>query len=228
MNKYFLASAIFLSLIFVNSVQAQTSNNQLPATELNKILSGYIGGIGKTVSDNFRLYRPMEPEWENNSEVTEIRSYSNAKRLAAIYLLLDLQDKHEAKAFPNIHKDPNHFLLRLATRLPVLVLYNSLLSDLPNNIVIKDYIQSESSDIKLALNLHGTMNMFLQNQQNRKSKMTMLLFSNEEIVKEALELKVNGMASIDILAVKSFMTILTRFCQPDMGGSACLDDARSR
>lgn len=230
MNKPFfkLALVIAIGFNFTQSAVAQTTNNNLPASEVKRRLSAYVGDIGKTVSDNFRLYRPMELEWENNSEVTEIRSYSNTKRLAAIYLLLDLQDKHEAKIYPNVQNNPNHFLLRLANRLPVLSLYNSLLSDLPNNEIIRDYIQSEASDIGLALNMHGSMNMFLQSQKNRRSKITMLLLSNEETTIELLKFMEEGMATIDTLAVKSFMTSLTRFCQPDMGANACLHDARSR
>lgn len=220
-------SVVLSALLFItapiNFAEAQSLTEADRAT-----LKNYVGAVGKILSDNFRLYRPMEDDWTNNPEVIEIRSYSNSRRLAAIYLLLEIQEKHEARIYPYNREKPNLFLLRLANRLPVLSLYSGLLTDLPNNEIIKDYIQGEASDINLALGMHGSMGLFLQGQSNRKSKLNMLLLSKREITAEVLQFKAEGMEAIETLAVKSFMTSLTRFCLPDMGAHACLNDARNR
>ena len=175
-------------------------------------LSGFIAKNSQKIVGNKKIGANFVIDWKENPEINEISSYSDDKRVATIEAVIGYLGENEKKIFPEIISS-DHAIVYIAVRFVALNFLTSLVSSSNNDIVIKDYLDSEIADLQMMLN--GTFDygaMYLNARKMRDDKIVLLLSQNKGFITEKLTLMMNDINVARVLANKTSIISLMQTC----------------
>ncbi|WP_421705220.1 hypothetical protein [Alloalcanivorax xenomutans] len=126
--------------------------------------------------------------WEEESEVKEIKSYSPLKRMAAVYLVVGAMENNDGKLFPKSEKNQDQLSVMLASRYIAFRYIVGFIGGRGEEDGMRDYIESEISDLNLMFNDKIPYIFYLKSHQDRKNKLLYVYGSDEKFVEEMLSL----------------------------------------
>lgn len=198
-------SILFILFLFHHSVAA-LENEQLDA------FTNFISKSAKTIGGDKQIGVKLSMDWKENPEIKIISTYSDIKRVATIETIVGYLNKNEKKIFPNINSS-DHAIMLIATRLVSLKYINSLVSTSDNDVVIKDYIDSEIADLTMMLNGTTDYNaVYINASKARDEKIAMLLYINKEFLTNKLTLMMDETNIAQVLANKTYLISLVQTC----------------
>ena len=197
MHCVFLSAILSVLLFQVEDCFAADSQD----LEKNaQIASKIITNSAKKLTTGKALY--VQTSWGENAEVKVVRSFSVAKKVAVLYNVIDFLESNDEIIFDSAS---------VLTRLTALSYLSTLVVPATENeLIIKDYMDGEISDLKLVLANRLPYGIYRASRKARDDKRTMLLMSNKEFVVEFLRIGIG--AEQDPLPKKlANITMMTSF-----------------
>ena len=183
-----LLLAIFGAFLF-QAGSCLAADSQNAETERNVgIASRTIANAAKKLTAGKALNVSMN--WGENLEVKEVRSFSAAKRVAIIYNAINFLEKNDEVIFEKLKTNEYQLAASVLTRLRALSYLSELVGSTENELIIKDYIDGEVSDLKLVLAHRIPYGIYRSSRKMRDDKRSMLLMTDKGFVEELLNIEV--------------------------------------
>jgi hypothetical protein len=182
-------------------------------------IARYLANSAKKLTDDKQLV--ASGNWIENPEVGEVKKYGVAKRAAALYKLISLQQENEDKILAGAGKNQDQFAFALLTRLGSYSLYQELLGKEGFDAYIKDFLDGEIFDIKMVFAGKIPDGAYTQTRSTRKSKLDMLLMTEKPFVEELLRIDIDAKKNADNktlanLGAKTFVMSLANTCMANV------------
>ena len=188
--------------------QQTNSDNLLPAVAEN--ITALVTKLGTGV-DAAGLH-DLNTEWEQNSEIKVVFSYSKVKKLATIHAVIWRLQENDEKIFSGIESNPNLLATMLITRYFSYSYLRELTDDTDSDLLIRNYLDGEISDLRLVLNHTLSYGLYAQSRDQRKFKMDFISMSARDYAKELLAAKIENGTTIIVLANKTTGISLFKTC----------------
>ena len=165
-----------------------------------------IGGAEVTIS------------WSDNPEVKEIAGFIADKRIGTLMKIINELADNEKTIFPNIKTNSDQLAATIIMRIYSFDYLNELISSTDNDVIVKDYLDSEIADLKMVLSHKISYGLYVKSQEARNNKREMLLFSQEKILTEYMNLPNKEDNIAKAVENKTSIVALTDVCQtnPDL------------
>jgi len=124
-----------------------------------------IGGAEVTIS------------WSDNPEVKEIAGFIADKRIGTLMNIINELADNEKTIFPNIKTNSDQLAATIIMKIYSFDYLNELISSTDNDVIIKDYLDSEIADLKMVLSHKISYGLYVKSQEERNNKREMLSFS---------------------------------------------------
>ena len=198
---------VFLALFSINGLTQQPSGtaDEVRVSSLSAKLTGFFGKLGDGVTS-------VNMDWKENSEVKEILSFPSLKRVAAIKTVVDTLRANDLKVFPKSESDQNHLAAMVITRLLALNHIKELIGETPDDLGMKDYLDSEIGDLALVIAHKIPYDFYLKASKQREDKIAYLYFSNEEFIGALLKFRTEKTNSVIRLSNKTTAISLLENC----------------
>ena len=212
----------FLCILSINSFGQAKQNDPRIAK-----ISQYLASTAKTIGGPNQLgVKSVSMNWGANDEIKEIKGYSAKKRVGALMQLAYYQTENEEKAFPKLNKDQDQLAISLMVRLFSLSKYATLVGDTTNDLVMKDYFDSEVTDLKLVFESKIHYQQYLQMRKIREDKFGMILLQDEGVGTEVFTLGSIKNNSMQSLANKTVVISLYEACLQNLDLCVKLSSAK--
>ncbi|MGV0960496.1 MAG: hypothetical protein ACOYB1_11735 [Limnohabitans sp.] len=176
-------------------------------------IANYISSTAKIVGGANQLgVRSVSMNWVENNEIKEIKGYYAKKRIGALMQLVEYEKQIEEKTFPKFAKDQDQLAITLMVRLFSYAKYATLVGDTTNDLVMKDFFDSEVTDIKLVFDHKIHYQQYLKMRETRVDKFMSILFQDTEIGTEFFTFVTVKNNSVQSLANKTVTISLSEAC----------------
>lgn len=180
--------AILGTLLFQAENSLAADSKTLEMEKNVGIASKIIANAAKKLTAGKALNVSMN--WGDNLEVKEIRSFSVGRRVAVIYNVINFLEKNDEIVFDKLKTNQYHLAASVLTRLRALSYISELIASTENELIIKDYIDGEISDLKLVLSNRISYGIYRSSRKMRDDKRSMLLMTDKVFVEELLNIEV--------------------------------------
>ncbi len=198
----------FLHFFFVLFLLPPSVNANEKSDKISKLI---FESTAKIVGEN-KIGAKVTMDWKSNKEVADVSSYEGDKRTATVETTIQYLGENENTIFPEINSS-DHAVVFLVSRLIALQHLSTLVGESDNDLIIKDYLNREVSDIKMMLN--GTVDygaMYLKSRKMRDDKRALFLYQNKGFIGEKLTLMMEKPNIANYLANKTSLISLIEAC----------------
>jgi len=213
---YHIFMLAILSTLLLQAESCLSADSKNLETEKNVgIASKNIANAAKKLTTGKTFKVSMN--WGENLEVKEVRLFAAAKRVAVIYNVLNFLEENDEIVFDKLKTNEFHLAASVITRLRALSYLGALVASTENELIIKDYIEGEISDLKLVLAHRIPYGIYRSSRKMRDDKRTMLLMTDKGFIEELfnIELKKDPLpkklANITTIIAYSDMTFPRNF-----------------
>lgn len=205
-----IVSLLLASLLALSSASyAQKPEEKARVARVSKKMSALMEKLGPGINE-------VNMDWKANPEVREISKYPPIKKIASINLLVwGIQD-NDKKLFPNSEKSQAQTALIVISRMIAYSQMLDLISTSIDELPMKDFLQSEISDINLVLANKIPLESYFAAHRQREDKKTYLLMPNKEFVGAMLQMKTENASLIEKLSNKTTGVSYMSVCAQNM------------
>ena len=201
-----------LCILSINTyAQTQPNDPRIPK------IANYISSTAKIIGGPNQLgVKSVSMNWVANDEIKEIKGYYAKKRIGALMQLVEYEKQIEEKAFPKFNKDQDQLVITLMVRLFSYANYSTLAGDTTNDLVMKDFFDSEVTDLKLVFDHKIHYQQYLKMRDIRIDKFRSILFQDAEIGTEFFTFVTLKNNSVQSLANKTATISLSESCMQNI------------
>jgi hypothetical protein len=197
MSAMKIANLLLAALLALPSVSyAQTPEEKARVSRVSKKMSTLMQKLGPGVNE-------VNMDWKANPEAQEISKYPSIKKIAAINLIIWGMQDNDKNLFPNSDKSPAQTALIVISRMIAYSQIQELISTSIDELPMRDYLQSEISDINLVMANKISLESYFSARKQREDKKTSLLMPNKEFVGAMLRMKAENSPLIEKLSNKT-------------------------
>lgn len=203
-----LANALtVILLIHFTACWADEKQNQ----QVSKI-SEFIGRTANKIGGPNKVGVNLYPNWSENPEVVEVFDYETDKRIATLWAIIHLLNQNEEVIFPKSKTDSNQLAAAIIMRTFALNYLKKLIHISANDVVVEDYLEKESADLKLVLSEKISAGAYYQSRNSRNDKLYLIFMGDEKIVRENIKLLRDKSSIASVLANKTTLVSLLETC----------------
>tara|TARA_A100000171_G_C2130511_1_gene146371 strand:- start:120 stop:812 length:693 start_codon:yes stop_codon:yes gene_type:complete len=183
--------AIFLSISlffpFISHAESKPDNK-----EIEKV-SAYLTAVSNSLLgdknvDEFKI----SMNWGDNPQIQETKQLSGKNKLAAMWWLIENQEKNEDLAFSTIKDTKERQAFTLMTRLLSYLKFQSLLNNTSDFPLISSYLDNEIFDLKNVLQNSLNAEWYFNWNTYRKGRLDGYLFQDEQFARHVVTTAVSN------------------------------------